>query len=208
MKMLAIVGSMRKKGSTNRIIHSVLESAKKTNPQIKTKVLQMSDLKIEPCRSCYDQCSKEPYNCVIQDDDLQKVFQEMKSSQAIVIGSPLYFKIPSRLTAFMERLAALSYFYERRGFKELHPLNEKPCGLVAVSGGDDPRPVLEQLLNFALSLKMKPIFLKSYPYYGVAGKGRIEEDEDLNPIANAKILGKLLAKAMENSSKKSSRHRG
>jgi multimeric flavodoxin WrbA len=208
MKMLAIVGSMRKKGSTNRVIRSVLESAKKTNPQIKTKVLQMSDLKVEPCRACYDRCSEEPYKCVIEDDDLEKVFQEMKSSQAVVIGSPLYFKIPSRLTAFMERLAALSYFYERRGFKEPHPLNEKPCGLVAVSGGDDPRTVLEQLLNFALSLKMTPIFLKYYPYYGVAGKGKIEKDEDLNPIGNARILGKLLAKAMESSSERSSRHRG
>jgi multimeric flavodoxin WrbA len=193
---------MRKKGSTSRLVHSVLESATNANPQIKTKVLQISGISIEPCRGCYEECSKEPYKCVI-DDDLQRIFQEMKSSQAIVIGSPLYFKIPSRLTAIIERLSCLAYFYERNGFKKPHPLNDKPCGLVAVSGGDDPRPVLEHLLSFALCVKMKPVTLKGYPYYGVAGKGRIEEDDDLKPLDNAKILGELLAKAMEEDLNKS-----
>lgn len=197
MKVLGIVGSMRKKGSTGRLITTVLESAKRVNPKIETKTLYISDLKIEACRACYQKCSKEPYKCVIEEDDLQSVLEDMKTSQAIVIGSPLYYKIPSRLTALMERLACLSYFYEINGFKEPHPLNEKPCGLVAVSGGDDPHSVLEYLLSFALSLKMKPVFMKSYPYYGVAGKGKIDEDEDLKPIENAKILGQLLARAVK-----------
>lgn len=207
MKILGIVGSMRKKGSTSHLVHSVLQSAIKASPQIKTKVLQISDLNIEPCRGFYEECSKEPYKCVIEDDDLQRTFQEMKSSQAVVIGSPLYFEIPSRLTAMMERLACLAYFYERKGFKKPHPLNDKPCGLVAVSGGDDPRPVLKYLLGFALSVKMKPVIMKSYPYYGVAGKGRIEEDDDLNPFDNAKILGELLARAMEGTLNKSGHRR-
>ena len=197
MKVLGIVGSMRKKGSTGRLITTVLESAKKVNPKIETKTLYISDLKIEACRACYQKCSKEPYKCVIEEDDFQSILEDMKTSQAIVIGSPLYYKIPSRLTALMERLACLSYFYEINGFKEPHPLNEKPCGLVAVSGGDDPHSVLEHLLSFALSLKMKPVFMKSYPYYGVAGKGKIDEDEDLKPIENAKILGQLLTRAVK-----------
>lgn len=194
MEILGIVGSMRKSGSTSRLVAVVLKSAKSSDPKVKTKMLQISDLKIESCRACYGKCSKKPYKCVIR-DDLEDVLEQMKRSQAIVVGSPLYYKIPSRLTALMERLACLSYFYERAGFTEPHPLNDKPCGLVAVSGGDDPRPVLEHLVNFALSLKMRPVFMKSYPYFGVGGKGRIEEDSDLNPIENAKTLGGLLVKA-------------
>ncbi len=83
-----------------------------------------------------------------------------------------------------------------RGFKDPHPLNDKPCGLVAVCGGDDPRLVLEHLFNFALALRMAPLTLKSYPYFGVGGKGNVKEDKDLNPIENAKTLGKLLVKAI------------
>ncbi len=198
MKILGIVGSMKKTGNTNLLVETVLESARKANPQVETKVLQISELKIEPCRGCVEVCSKEPepYKCVIE-DDLQTVLEEMKQSQAIVIGSPLYYPIPSRLTAFMERFASLCYFYEERGFKEPEPLNDKPCGLVAVSGVDDPRPVLEHLFNFALSLKMKPITMKSYPYFGVSGKGKVEDDKELNPIENAKVLGELLVKAVE-----------
>ena len=197
MKILGIVGSMRKTGNTNLLIETVLESAKRANPQVETKVLQISELRIGSCRACYDLCSKEPYKCVIE-DDLQTVFEEMKSSQAIVLGSPLYFRIPSRLTAFMERLFCLSYFYKMRGFEEPYPLNDKPCGLVAVCGDDDPRLLLEHLFHFALSLKMRPVFMKSYPYLGVGGKGKVtEEDKYLNPIENAKILGELLVKAIE-----------
>jgi multimeric flavodoxin WrbA len=197
MEILGIVGSMRKTGSTSQLVEVVLKSAKSADRSVKTKMLQISDLEIEPCRACYQKCSKEPYKCVIQGDDLKDVLEKMERSWAIVIGSSLYYKIPSRLTALMERLACLSYFYERAGFTELHPLNDKPCGLVAVSGGDDPRPVLEHLVNFALSLKMRPVFMKSYPYFGVGGKGKIEEDTGLNPIENAKTLGELLIKAVK-----------
>lgn len=198
MKILGIVGSMKKTGNTTLLVETVLESVRKTNPQVETKVLQISELKIEPCRGCVELCSKEPepYKCVIE-DDLQTVLEEMKQSQAIVIGSPLYYPIPSRLTAFMERLMNLSYFCEIGEFKEPEPLNDKPCGLVAVSAGSDPYPVLERLFNFALWLKMKPVILKSFPHLGVCGKGKVEEDKEHNPTKNAKVLGELLVKAIE-----------
>lgn len=198
MKILGLVGSMRKEGNTNLLVETVLESARKADAGVGTKIIQISDLKIEACLAndeCDDLCSAEPFKCVIA-DDLDEVLKEMKSAEAIVIGSPLYFKIPSRLTAFCERLDALSYFYGIRGFEEPHPLRDKPCGFVAVAGGDDPKPVLEYLFDFASHLKMKPITLKSYPCLGVGGKGKIEEDKDLNPIENAKILGELLVKAI------------
>uniref|UniRef100_A0A7C3UNY4 Flavodoxin family protein n=1 Tax=candidate division WOR-3 bacterium TaxID=2052148 RepID=A0A7C3UNY4_UNCW3 len=195
MKILGIVGSMRKK-NTDLLVKTVLKSARKVKPEIQSEVIQISEVNIEPCRACYDLCSKKPYQCVIK-DDLSIIFEKMKESSALVIGSPLYFKIPSRLTALIERLASLAYFYDWRGFKKPHPLNDKPCGLVAVCGSDDPRPVLEELFNFALNLRMNPITLKSYPYLGVGGRGKIKEDKYLNPLKNAKLLGQLLAEALE-----------
>lgn len=196
MKILGIVGSMRRKGNTNFLVREVLKSAKTINPQIETEILQISELKIESCRACYELCSKEPYKCIIE-DDLEKVFKVMKSADGIVIGSPLYFGVPSRLTALLERLVCLSYFYEMRGFSKPHPLTDKPCGLIAVTGGDSPMPVLERLLNFVLAMRMRPIMLKAYPYLGVDGIGNVKEDEDLKPIENAKILGQLLLKHIE-----------
>ena len=97
----------------------------------------------------------------------------------------------------MERLACLSYYHKIKGFDEPHPLTDKPCGLIAVTGGDSPMPVLERLLNFVLALRMKPILLKAYPYLGVGGTGNVKEDEDLKPIENARILGQLLVSYIE-----------
>ncbi|MEO0102789.1 MAG: flavodoxin family protein [candidate division WOR-3 bacterium] len=195
MKIIGIVGSMRKNGNTNLLVETALKSAKKKRPNLQSEIIQISEVNIEPCRACYNLCSKKPYQCAIV-DDLSIIFNKMKESSAIVLGSPLYFKIPSRLTALTERLGCLAYFYDMRGFKKPHPLNEKPCGLIGVSAYDDPWTVLEHLFTFALCLKMKPIIMKSYPYFGVGGRGKIEEDKDLNPIENAKILGKQLVRAI------------
>jgi len=191
MQLLGINGSMRKTCNTNILIDAVMKSAKKVNPKVKTKILQMANLKIEPCRSCYDKCSIKPCKCIIKNDDLDMVCNEMKKADAIVIGSPLYFNIPARLTALIERLVCLSYFHQVRGFKEPAPLNDKLCGLIAISGDGDTLPVLQHLLNFVLFLKMKPVFLKSYPYIGISGQGGYK-----NSIDEAKVLGELLVKSV------------
>ncbi len=195
MKILGIVASMRKKGNTNLLMETVLESAKKANPQVETKVLQISELKIESCRGCTDYCDKHLYQCIIE-DDFGAVFNEIKRSEAIVIGSPLYYIIPSRLTALIERLISLSYFYETKGLEEPEPLEGKPCGFLAHSAEDDVRPVLQHLSNFALFLKMKPVTIGSYPYLGVGANSKLEKDRELNPIENAKVLGRLLVEAL------------
>lgn len=59
---------MIKMGNTNLLIETVLESVIKTHPQVETRILQISELRVESCRSYYDLCSKKPYKCVIEDD--------------------------------------------------------------------------------------------------------------------------------------------
>ena len=188
MNLLGINGSMRRNGNTNFLLDAVFKSAKKINPKVKTKILQLRDYDIGPCLSGYAHCSKKPYVCTYK-DDFDKVFNAMKNADAIVIGSPLYFNIPSRLTALIERLVCLAYFYRMRGFKEPHPLTNKPCGLIAVSAENDTIPSLQHLLNFALFLKMKPVFIDSYPFIGVSGRGGYKDN-----LAEAKELGRLLVK--------------
>ena len=196
MKILAINGSMRKKANTNKLIEIALASAKEVEPALETKVLQVADLKIDPCRSCYEVCSKVPYVCANKTDDFQGVFDEMKNADGIIIGSPVYYMIPSRLTAIIERFSCLVYFNEVRGFKGPEPFENKPCGLIAVCALDSPLPVLEHLNKFAVILRMKPVPIKSFPYMGVAGRADFEKDTTYHPIDNAKILGSLLAKAI------------
>ena len=186
---------MRKNRNTYIVVKSCLEEAENTCEDVKTEVIYVADLNLEPCRACYEQCSVEPYVCVVK-DDLQNILNAMVEADAVVFGCPRYFLIPSKMVAFMERLACLSFFTEMNHPKVRHPLEDKPCGLIAVSGGGDVLPVLKRLMNFALSLRMKVITLKSYPYFGVGGEGDVTKDKDLKPIENAKILGRKLVEAV------------
>ena len=193
MEILGLVGSMRKDGNTNRLVQAVLDAAKKADGGVETEVLQLADLKIAPCHACYDVCAKEPYKCVIE-DGLQNVFTKMRQADAIVLGSALYFNVPSRLLAFIERLSCVAHLGQYKGHK-VHPLEDKPCGLAAVSFSTPPTPVLHVLQQFALEMRMRPILIKSHPFLGVAGNDKMEKDDFLKPLENATELGKLLVEA-------------
>jgi len=194
MRILGFVGSMRKDRNTSRLVQAVLDGAKREGDGVETEMVYLSDLKIGPCHACYDVCAKEPYKCVIK-DDLQVVFGKMRQADGVVISSALYYILPSRLVAFMERLSCVAHLGQFRGFNE-HPLEDKPCGLVAVSAETTVMPVLVRLQEFALELRMRPIAMKSCPFLGVAGNDKMEKDKFLNPLENAETLGKLLVEAI------------
>jgi len=196
IRVLGFIGSMRKNKNTYLVVKSCLDGAREAGESVETKVVYVADLGIGPCRACYKMCSTSPYECVVK-DGLQQTLKEMIEADALVFGSPKYFRIPSKMVAFMERLVCLSYFTEMRHPSTKHPLEDKPCGLIVVSGGDNVMPILQQLENFALSLRMKVVTLKSYPYIGVGGTGNVAEDEDLKPLENAKILGRKLMETVK-----------
>jgi multimeric flavodoxin WrbA len=195
IKILGFVGSMRKNKNTHIVVESCLSGTREADENVETKLVYVSDLNVGPCRACYDVCSDSPYQCAVQ-DGFQQIFKEMVMSDALVFGSPKYFPIPSSMIAFMERLICLSYFTEMKHPSARYPLEDKPCGLIAVSGGSDVMPVLQQLQNFALCLRMKVVTLKNYPYIGVGGTGNVAKDEDLKPLENAKILGRKLVETI------------
>ncbi|MFH1609393.1 MAG: NAD(P)H-dependent oxidoreductase [Candidatus Bipolaricaulota bacterium] len=195
MKVLGIVGSMRKDGNTDKLVEAVLGAVKEAKPKIRTQAVHLSELEIGPCRGCYDACAKTPYKCVVK-DDFQGLVQRMEEADGLVLGSPLYFPVPSRLIALCERLVCLAFFHDMRKHKGAHLLEDKPCALVAATGGTDPMEVFQYLFRFTLSTRMTPLTMKRYPYYGAAGRGDLDKDET-KPFEGAKDLGRLLADAVE-----------
>lgn len=195
MKVLGIVGSMRKDGNTDKLVEAVLGAVKEAKPKIRTQAVHLSELEIGPCRGCYDACAKTPYKCVVK-DDFQGLVQRMEEADGLVLGSPLYFPVPSRLIALCERLVCLAFFHDMRKHKGAHLLEDKPCALVAATGGTDPMEVFQHLFRFTLSTRMTSLTMKRYPYYGAAGRGDLDKDET-KPFEGAKDLGRLLADAVE-----------
>ncbi|KAH0793845.1 flavodoxin family protein [Histomonas meleagridis] len=104
LKVIGINGSPRKGWNTHMIVEKALEGARDAGAI--TKLYHISDFKIQPCISCLT-CKKTPESagkCIIK-DDLTPLLQEIRTADALVIGSPIYFShISSYLHTALERI--------------------------------------------------------------------------------------------------------
>jgi len=197
MKILGISGSNREDGNSYSLLNDILQNVS----SIETKIIQVAELQIRPCEYCSELCSEKPFECAIE-DDFKVLFEEMKSADGIVIACPLYYYIPSKFQAFMERISCLDYYTEEKHSEGLSPLLGKPCALLAISatGGHNTLQVLNHLQDFALMLHMRPVITDFWPFIGVSAKGGEEKDavlKDAKAIKQAKELLRLLVGEIE-----------
>ena len=111
MKAIAINGSPGKGWTTEKLLKVALRGAESAGAE--TKLVQLYDLNYTGCKSCFA-CKKqgaESYHCVIK-DDLAPVIEEIFTSDALFLGSPIYFgDITGQMVCFIERFGfpLLSY---------------------------------------------------------------------------------------------------
>lgn len=100
MKVLAINGSHRKGKNTAEMLRLVLEEASAAGAA--TELLEITDYRITPCRSC-NRCLRKT-ECSITDDDMGMIAGKMLESDGIVLGSPVYFaNVTGLMKIFMDR---------------------------------------------------------------------------------------------------------
>ena len=200
MKILGIIGSMRKRHNTETLVQRVIDemASLQQDQDVISELVYTPDLDCRPCRVvCHNaNCSKELYRCSI-DDDVMCVLKKMVEADAIVIGAPHYFRAPpAGFHTMIERMQSMAFFYEAAGNShETSPLLGKPCGLVAVAEYSNPHVILEYLHDFCLLLKMKPVNLPTFPYLGVGGHGDLQTDEIFHPFERARELAEALLAA-------------
>jgi multimeric flavodoxin WrbA len=120
MRIVGVNGSPRKKGNTQALLKVAMESS----GIVDMKLIHLVDYKILPCDGC-GTCW-ETKKCPI-DDDLEIVLDELVSSDAIILGSPVYYGTPSaQMKAFIDRSGEL---LGARGF----PLKGKIGGALSVA---------------------------------------------------------------------------
>lgn len=104
LKVIGINGSPRKNWNTDLMIQSALRGAADAGHE--TKLYQLSELNFKGCCSCLH-CKKSPETageCVTK-DDLYPILKEIKTADALIFGSPVYFSFLSGLAHnFYERL--------------------------------------------------------------------------------------------------------
>lgn len=176
-----------------------MKGAKEEDHTIDTRIIELAELKISPCiATCgYDEavgCAKHPFECNVK-DDLQLVFEEMKQANGILLASPRYFIVPSKLQALIERLYCASYWTLRKNPSMLSPLINKPFGILTTSSSDaySAIPLQEHLEKFLLWLQMSPVTVKKWPFMGVHGQFPVSEDT--RALDLARQLGRDTVKA-------------
>lgn len=102
MNIIGFVGSPHKNGNTAWVVNQIINGAKQQGA--KTQVFYASDLNINFCKGCRACMNKK--GCVIK-DDMQKIYNELKTADALILGSPNYMgQMSGQAKLFVDRLSA------------------------------------------------------------------------------------------------------
>jgi multimeric flavodoxin WrbA len=94
MDIVCISGSPRKNSNTEYLLNVL-------NSIISGEMIKLSDYRIVPCRACKDCRGKG--ECVIRDDMQKLIIPKLLESDAIVLGTPVYFNnVSSQMKIFMD----------------------------------------------------------------------------------------------------------
>ena len=182
MKILGVEGSPRKNGNTEKLVKTILESASENGAQ--TTFYKLTEMNISLCLGCFN--CRETGTCVTN-DDMQLLHEEIQTSDAIIIGSPVYmWQVSGQTKLFMDRLVPFikpDYTTRLKGKKSLF--------MVFTQGNPDEnlfKPYFEYLEN-----------LFSFLHYDVKGTlvaagTRDENDilEQTDMLEKAREIGKKL----------------
>lgn len=111
MRVLAVNGSPRKNGNTAALLEHALSGARSRGAE--GRRVDLYDLRYRGCVSCF-YCKRKdrPHGTCALRDDLSPLLAEIRESDAVIFGSPIYYdNITSGMAAFLERLLFSNYIY-------------------------------------------------------------------------------------------------
>lgn len=117
MKVLALCGSPRTKGNTAYILKNIVEEIRRQGHV--AEIIHLSELDIMECNGCLvceeTECTGD---CTIHDDIQAYVIPQLLTCDAIVLGSPSYFGLPTaQMKRFMDRSNMVLSQVTKRGLR-------------------------------------------------------------------------------------------
>ena len=102
--IVVLSGSPRKDANTDTLVAAFVEGAKSSGKNV--TVFRAADMKIGGCLGC-GHCFEKSGTCV-QKDDMIQILDAMKSADALVLASPVYFwGVTAQLKLAIDRTYAL-----------------------------------------------------------------------------------------------------
>ena len=107
MKVIALNGSPHKKGNTFHLLKTVCDELKAEG--IKTEIIQLPPLKLEPCVVCMKCAKKKDKHCHGVKDGLNDLLDKVWEADGILVGTPTWFANPSgHVKNFVDRCGFIS----------------------------------------------------------------------------------------------------
>ena len=179
-KVVAVIGSPRRRGNTATLVDAALEELQRSGCQCAQIVL--ADKRIEFC-SGHLFCGER---ACPHDDDMAGILEQVYAADGLLLATPIYYEnVSGQMKTFMDRNATRYY-----GDEHLTP---KVVGLIAVAGESDAEDTLAAMRRFvALS---NPEELPVVALGGLADKpGDAAQDAEL--MARARALGRSMAERL------------
>ena len=185
MKVVGISGSPRKGGNTECLVNECLNEF--TNTGWTAVKHYLSEKYVKPCTGC-DLCAEKGL-CSVTDDDAAPLFADLIDCDAVIIGSPVYYRnVSAQLKAVFDR----NYPYHYR------TLEGKPGGAMAVGRGEGAgqAATLMIIYNYILSCGGLPV---PGEMNGLSAKADKRGDVMLQPrrLEQARILARNVMKYAE-----------
>lgn len=166
MKILAILGSARRRGNTETLIEEALKGAGEGHEVMFHVLAEMQIYGCQGCKGCRAEGSE---GCIFQ-DEMQTLYKEMKEADALILGSPVYYgEVTGQMKSFMDRWYAL-----RDKDRNLRISPGKKVLFILVQGAEESEryaQAVNRLLKTLTSYEMKPTMLVAA---GIEKKGAVK----------------------------------
>jgi len=123
VKVLAVLGSPRKRGLSSALSDSALEGAKEAGAQ--TEKIFLSDFDMEACQDCVELGCYDDQQCTFP-DDYEEVSERMDGADALVVATPVYWGDVSN---------SMHWILSKKMRMRAEATNGQPVLPIAVAGG-------------------------------------------------------------------------
>lgn len=110
-KLIAVNGSPRRNWNTAQLLQHAMQGAQEAGAS--AELVNLYALNYKGCTSCFAcKVKSRPHGSCAMRDDLSPVLEAVKSADAVIFGSPIYFmNLSAGMLAFLERLLFSNYIY-------------------------------------------------------------------------------------------------
>lgn len=183
MKVFLINGSPHKNGCTNEALTEIKNELEKCD--VDSEIFWIGTKPVRGCIAC-GKCVEDGF-CVFDDDPANEMIQKIIDSDAVIVGSPVYYAGPNgSLCALLDRL-----FYSAGAM-----LSYKPAAAVAVCRRGGASACFDRL-NKYFTINNMPVVSSQY-WNSVHGWEKGEAEQDAEGLQTMRTLARNMAWMLRN----------